>query len=81
MVHSASLYEIVDKERSLINEAVVFVIHQSDKFLYEFQIVNATGFAFLKKTINSSLVYEVNTNNGYLKWLHLPEGKGKSKII
>ena len=81
MVHSASIYETVDKQRSLTNQAVVFTIRKADKFLYEFNLINATGYSFLKKQISSSLVYEVNINGGYLKWLHLPAGTHKSKII
>jgi hypothetical protein len=32
MVHSASYYEIVDKERKLIKENIVFVLKEVGKF-------------------------------------------------
>ena len=49
MVHTAIEYEIVDKERVLVNEAVVFVLKNVDKFAYEFQLINSTGYTYLRK--------------------------------
>lgn len=38
-------------------------------FNYEFQVVNATGFAVLIKQVDIDLVNNVNTSEGYIKWM------------
>ena len=48
MVHSASYFEIVDKERKLVKDNIVFVLKEVAKFEFEFQLINAAGFTFLK---------------------------------
>lgn len=71
MVHSAIYYEIVDKERHLVNDAVVFVLKEVGKFNFEIHLLNATGFLILKKELTPGLIYEINVDQGYFKWLHL----------
>ena len=44
------------------------------------QLINATGYCFKQKQIDPALVYEINYNESYLKWLHI-QTKEKSKII
>lgn len=73
MVHSAVLYEIVDKQRELINDSVIFVLKESGKFNFQFLILNATGYVVLKKQLDPTLIYEINTDLGYIKWLHSKE--------
>lgn len=60
MVHSCSLYEVELRERKLVNENMVFVLKAYPNFEYEFQLINATGYVFLRKNVDSSLNYEIN---------------------
>ena len=73
MVHTAVYYEIVDKERELVNDSVVFLVKEVSKFTFELQVLNATGFVILKKELDPRLIYEVNTDLGYIKWLQSKE--------
>lgn len=74
MVFSGEQYEIVGKERKLVKDSVVFVLKNIEKFVYEFQLINATGFTYLRKELTPGLIYEVNTDLAYIKWLHVSEG-------
>lgn len=49
------------------------MLKEVGKFEYEFQIINATGFAVLKKELTPGLIYEINTDLAYIKWLHMKE--------
>ena len=75
MVNSASLYQIYNKKRDLINEAVVFAIKQKSKFNYEIHVINATGYTFLKQSIIPELSYDVNIDRAFLKWFKVGENK------
>jgi hypothetical protein len=33
--------------------------------------VNATGYTFLKKTVDAGLNYEINLEQGYIRWIDL----------
>jgi hypothetical protein len=57
MFHVSSYFEIVDKERKLVKDNIVFVLKEVAKFEFEFQLINAAGFTFLKKELTPSLIY------------------------
>jgi hypothetical protein len=48
---------------------VVFVLKKMGNFEFEFQLLNAAGFSILRKDLNPDLLYEVNTDLGYVKWM------------
>jgi hypothetical protein len=50
------------------------VLKKIGNFEFEFQLLNATGFAILRKELNPDLIYEVNTELSCIKWLHSVEG-------
>lgn len=49
MVHTAQLYQIINDQRIILKDNVVFTLKSSGNFSYEFNVINATGYAFLKK--------------------------------
>lgn len=49
MVHTAQLYQISGNDRTLVKNDVVFTLRSLGNFAYEFNVINATGYAFLKK--------------------------------
>jgi hypothetical protein len=49
MVHSAQLFQIVGNERILVKDNVVFALKSLGNFAYEFNVINAAGYAFLRK--------------------------------
>ena len=57
MVHTCSVFHVMLKERRLVQEYAVFVLKSYPDFEFEFQLVNAAGFAFQKKVIDSGLNY------------------------
>jgi hypothetical protein len=71
MVHTCSLYHIILTERKVVQENAVFVLKAYPNYEYEFHILNATGFAFAKKRVNSGLNYEINLERGYIRWIDL----------
>lgn len=71
MVHTCSLFHVQLKERKLIQEYAIFVLKAYPNFEYEFHIINATGFTFLKKSVDLGLNYEINLDNGYIRWIDL----------
>lgn len=60
MVHTCSLFHVQLRERKLIQEYAIFVLKAYPDFEYEFHLINATGFTFLKKTVDLGLNYEIN---------------------
>jgi hypothetical protein len=64
----------VDREKKMVQELVVFILKRVGSFEFEFQVLNAAGFTILKKELTPSLIYEINTDLGYMKWLNLQEG-------
>lgn len=50
------------------------VIKETGKFSFEVQVLNATGFVILRKELSHSLIYEINTEQAYFKWLQKVEG-------
>lgn len=69
MVHTCSCYSIQQRERNLINEHAIFVLKTYPDFAYEFQLINFSGFAFLRKTIEQGLNYEINIDKGYIRYI------------
>jgi len=49
MVHTALLYQIIGNNRTLVKDNVVFALKTSGDFSYEFNVINQTGYCFLKK--------------------------------
>lgn len=54
-----------------MKENSVFVLKEVNKFQFEFQLLNASGFTFLRKELTPGLIYEVNTDLGYIKWMQI----------
>ena len=50
-------------------ETAIFVLKSYPDYEYEFQVINATGYSVLKKTIDSGLNYEINVEKGYIRWI------------
>lgn len=71
MVHTCSLYHVALKERTLVQEYAIFVLKSYPNYEYEFNIVNATGYTFYKKTVDTSLNYEINLQFGYVRWIDI----------
>lgn len=38
--------------------------------MYEVHLINGAGYTYLKKELTPLLVYEINTEIGYFRWLH-----------
>jgi hypothetical protein len=49
MVHTAVLYQIIGNNRTLVKDNVVFALEALGNFCYQFNIINQTGYCFLKK--------------------------------
>jgi hypothetical protein len=47
------------------------VLKAYPNFEYEFHLINATGYTFEKKVIDSGLNYEINLEFGYIRWINL----------
>ena len=71
MVHTCSLYHVYQRERKLIQEYAIFVLKSFPNYEYEFTLVNATGYTFYKRQVDSSLNYEINIQQGYIRWIDL----------
>lgn len=69
MVHTCSVYNILLKERKIVQEYAVFVLKAFPNFQYEFHIINATGYTILKKLVDAGLNYEINLDHGYIRWI------------
>ena len=81
VVFSGACYEIIDKEKKLVYDPVIIVIRAKGGFDYEIQLSNESGYLFLRKVIHSGLTYEVNTDEGYVRWLQIDEDGQGTKII
>ena len=73
MVHTCSLYHVQLRERKLVQEYAVFVLKAYPDYEYAFHIINATGFAFEKKVVDSGLNYEINLEHGYIRWIDIDQ--------
>lgn len=73
MVHTCSLYHIQQKERTQIQEYAVFTLKTSTDYQYEFNLINAAGYPFLKQVVSSELNYEINLEHGYIRWLDMEQ--------
>ena len=40
-------------------------------YQFEFRVINATGFAVLKKPVDANLSYEINVDQGYIRWIDI----------
>ena len=53
----------------MVQEYAIFVLKSYPGYEYEFHVINATGYAFCKKTVDTSLNYEINLEQGYIRWI------------
>ena len=51
----------------------MFVLKAFPDFEYEFHLVNATGYTIMKKSIDSGLNYEINLDQGHIRWIDLDQ--------
>ena len=73
MVHTCSLYNVHKRERKIVQEYAIFVLKSFPNYGYEFHLINATGYTFLKKVVDTGLNYEINLEYGYIRWIDLDQ--------
>ena len=49
MVHSPVYYEHCNGQKKITNDCVIFVVKETGKFLFEIQVLSASGYVILKK--------------------------------
>ena len=54
-------------------DPIICVLKERAPFDFEIQLFNQTGFLFKRKALTSDLTYDVNTDEGYLRWLDIDE--------